>query len=285
MILPAFGVTVGDMAQLVDQGCTLVDTTCGSVLNVWKNVVRYAQDGFTAVIHGKVNHEETRATASQALKYPGGHYLVVLDRDRSADRLRLHPRTAATRRRSSRASATPSRPGFDPDRDLAAHRLRQPDDDADERSRWRSARCSGAAMRERYGEAELAAPLPRLRHDLQRHAGAAGRRPRAPRRASALDLMVVIGGYNSSNTCNLARICAERVPTFHIADPDCLVSADEVRHRPVGAPSTTVQPARRSRRDWLPGTDPLAIGLTAGASTPNNIVGEVIERLARFAAS
>src|SRR5262245_52402054 len=80
VILPAFGVTVGDMARLVDQGCTLVDTTCGSVLNVWKNVVRYAQDGFTAVIHGKVKHEETRATASQALKYPQGRFLVVLDR-------------------------------------------------------------------------------------------------------------------------------------------------------------------------------------------------------------
>ncbi len=68
------------MARLADQGCTLVDTTCGSVLNVWKNVVRYSQDGYTAIIHGKVKHEETRATASQALKYPQGRYLVVLDR-------------------------------------------------------------------------------------------------------------------------------------------------------------------------------------------------------------
>src|SRR5688572_2681081 len=81
VILPAFGVTVSEMAQLVSQGCTLVDTTCGSVLNVWKNVVRYAQDGYTAVIHGKLRHGETRATASQALKYPQGKYLVILDRE------------------------------------------------------------------------------------------------------------------------------------------------------------------------------------------------------------
>src|SRR5687768_13513330 len=80
VILPAFGVTVADMAQFTDQGCTLVDTTCGSVLNVWKNVTRYARDCFTSVIHGKVRHEETRATASQALKYPEGRFLVVLDR-------------------------------------------------------------------------------------------------------------------------------------------------------------------------------------------------------------
>src|SRR4029079_17697751 len=80
VILPAFGVTVGDMSRLVNQGCTLVDTTCGSVLNVWKNVVRYAQDGYTAVIHGKYRHEETRATAAEARKCPSGRYLIVLDR-------------------------------------------------------------------------------------------------------------------------------------------------------------------------------------------------------------
>ena len=79
VIVPAFGVTVEEMLLFQRLGCSLVDTTCGSVLNVWKNVARFAQDGFTAVIHGKVHHEETRATASQALKYPGGHYLVVLD--------------------------------------------------------------------------------------------------------------------------------------------------------------------------------------------------------------
>jgi 4-hydroxy-3-methylbut-2-enyl diphosphate reductase len=99
-----------------------------------------------------------------------------------------------------------------------------------------------------------------------------------------LDLMIVVGGYNSSNTCNLARICAERVTTFHIADPDCLVSADEVRHRPVGAPSTTVSPERVTH-GWLPPSPSLTVGLTAGASTPNNIVGEVIERLGRYASS
>src|SRR3712207_5784744 len=79
VILPAFGVTMGDFERLRAVGCVLVDTTCGSVLNVWKRVEGYARDGFTAIIHGKHYHEETKATASQVMKYPNGRYLVVLN--------------------------------------------------------------------------------------------------------------------------------------------------------------------------------------------------------------
>src|ERR1043166_6078013 len=81
VILPAFGVTIDDFTALRDVGCVLVDTTCGSVLNVWKRVESYARDGFTSLIHGKYYHEETRATASQAEKYPGGHYFIVRNID------------------------------------------------------------------------------------------------------------------------------------------------------------------------------------------------------------
>ena len=96
-----------------------------------------------------------------------------------------------------------------------------------------------------------------------------------------MDVMLVVGGYNSSNTCNLARICAGHATTYHIADPECLISGDEVRHRPVGAPSTTAS-RETITRNWLTPAGTVVIGLTAGASTPNNIVGQVIERLARF---
>jgi 4-hydroxy-3-methylbut-2-enyl diphosphate reductase len=102
VILPAFGVTVDLLAQLDRRGCTLVDTTCGSVLNVWKNVRRYAEGGYTSIIHGKVWHEETQATASQAVQY-GGRYLVVLDRKETG-----LIRTSISRA-ISRASASPIR--------------------------------------------------------------------------------------------------------------------------------------------------------------------------------
>jgi 4-hydroxy-3-methylbut-2-en-1-yl diphosphate reductase len=91
-----------------------------------------------------------------------------------------------------------------------------------------------------------------------------------------LDLMIVIGGYNSSNTCNLARLCSDRLPTFHVADAARLVSASEIRHKPVG------QNGEQTESGWLPPAGPVRIGVTAGASTPNNIVGAVIGRLAGF---
>ena len=184
VILPAFGVTVGDMARLADQGCTLVDTTCGSVLNVWKNVVRYAQDGYTAVIHGKIKHEETRATASQALKYPQGRFLVVLDREEAqfvCDYIRSGGSAAdvprAFRRRRVAGIRSRSRPRAD--------RLREPDDDADVRvARNRRDAAGGDDGPVRRGRTPP--PLPRLRHHLQRDAGTPGRGPRAPRRSPGL---------------------------------------------------------------------------------------------------
>jgi 4-hydroxy-3-methylbut-2-enyl diphosphate reductase len=279
VILPAFGITVQEMADFSSRGCALVDTTCGSVLNVWKNVVRYAQDGFTAVIHGKVKHEETRATASQALKYPLGRYLVVLDREEAAivcDYIRAGGDREAFLDRFRHAAS----PGFDPDVDLARVGC------ANQTTMLMSESLEigemfAAAMRDRYGEADLASHF----RAFDTICSATQERQDAVEAlldSERLDLMIVVGGYNSSNTCNLARICAARVRTYHVADPECLLSAEKIRHRPVGAPSTAPA-AEVVSENWLPATGRIAIGLTAGASTPNNIVGQVIETLERFA--
>jgi 4-hydroxy-3-methylbut-2-en-1-yl diphosphate reductase len=278
VILPAFGVTVGEMAQLTSQGCTLVDTTCGSVLNVWKNVTRYAQDGYTAVIHGKIKHEETRATASQALKYPKGRYLVVLDRAEAeivCNYIRHGGDTATFVAKFGGAASA----GFDPAVDLIRVGC------ANQTTMLMTESLAigemfREAMHARYGEEALAYHFRAFdticSATQERQDAVIALLDQQP-----VDLMLVVGGYNSSNTCNLARICADRVKTFHIADPECLVSPELVRHRPVGAPSTTT-----GREDvttgWLPMTGPLNVGLTAGASTPNNIVGQVIKKLEAF---
>ena len=278
VILPAFGITVQEMLDYSARGCTLVDTTCGSVLNVWKNVVRYAQDGFTAIIHGKVKHEVTRATASQALKYPQGRYLVVLDREEAAfvcDYIRSGGDREAFLARFSGAVS----PDFDPDRDLvrvgcANQTTMLMSESLEIGEMFR------AAMTDRYGEAALAGHF----RAFDTICSATQERQDAVEAlldSEPLDLMIVVGGYNSSNTCNLARICAARVRTYHIADPACLISAERIRHRPVGAPSTAKADEVVSE-NWLPAEGRIVVGLTAGASTPNNIVGQVIETLSRF---
>ena len=274
VILPAFGVTIAELQRFDGSGCTLVDTTCGSVLNVWKNVRRYALDGLTAVIHGKYRHEETQATASQAVAIDGGHYLVVLDVAEATiacDYIRDGGDRDAFLARFAGAVS----PGFDPDIHLQRIGCANQTTMLSSESLY-IGQMFREAIRARFGEADLAhrfrafdtiCSATQDRQDaiiqlLDEH---------------PLDLMVVIGGYNSSNTCNLARICAERVPTFHVADPEGLVSATEVRHRDVATR------AERVSADWLPATGPLVVGITSGASTPDNLVEQAIRRLARFA--
>ena len=257
VILPAFGVTIGEMKRLDQLGCTLVDTTCGSVLNVWKNVKRYATDGLTSVIHGKHWHEETRATASQAVATNGGHYLVVFDKDESA--FACGYITGATTRDAfmTRFKDAVSE-GFDPDQHLqrvgcANQTTMLSTESMEVGEMFRAAmRAATATPRSRAGS------------------GPSTRSAAPPDRQDALirmladqpiDLMIVIGGYNSSNTCNLARICADKVPTFHVAAPDCLVSATQIRHR-------EVHEGRNRQRQLAAGAGPLVVGLTSEASTP-----------------
>jgi 4-hydroxy-3-methylbut-2-enyl diphosphate reductase len=273
VILPAFGVTIATLRDLSERGCTLVDTTCGSVLNVWKNVKRYAQDGFTSVIHGKYWHEETQATASQALQYPGGHYLVVYDEAEAAyvcEYIRRGGDRADFLARFGNAVS----PGFEPDVQLARIGLANQTTMLSSESLAIGEQFRGA-MRDRYGEADLAQRFRAFdticsatqdRQDAVLHL--LDQEP--------LDLMLILGGYNSSNTCNLARICDARLPAYHITNPECLLSPDAIRFKPVGAGEEAVATG------WLPADGPVRIGLTAGASTPDNLVERVIHTVDDF---
>jgi 4-hydroxy-3-methylbut-2-enyl diphosphate reductase len=273
VILPAFGVTIRDLEEFSRLGCTLVDTTCGSVLNVWKNVKRYTQDGYTSIIHGKYWHEETRATASQALHAPDGQYLVVLDQTEAQIVCDYIQHGGVPEAFLERFAAAVS-PGFDPDRHLqrvgcANQTTMLSTESLAIGEMFRS------AMRARHGDAELERRFRAFdticSATQDRQDAVIALLAEAP-----LDLVVVIGGYNSSNTCNLARICEDSVPTYHVADPDGLLSPTEIRHRAVK------DKRERISQDWLPeGT--LNIGLTSGASTPDNLVEAVVRTLDRFA--
>lgn len=271
VILPAFGVTIAAFEALRAVGCVLVDTTCGSVLNVWKRVEAYARDGFTALIHGKHYHEETRATASQVMKHPGGSYLVVRDMSEArevCDYIEGRGDRAGFLAKYGKAAS----PGFDPDVQLR-----------------------------RIGVANQTTMLAKESLAIGEEVGLAMARARGPEARAAdfrtfdticsatqerqdavialleepLDAMIVIGGFNSSNTISLAALCAERVPTYHIEDaPGIDPEASTVHFRVAG-----VKHVESTLGGWMPLGRPVRIGVTAGASTPNNKIGETVARI------
>jgi 4-hydroxy-3-methylbut-2-enyl diphosphate reductase len=269
VILPAFGVAIDVLDGLVARGCTLVDTTCGSVLNVWKNVKRYTAEGVTSIIHGKYWHEETRATASQARQDGRGHYLVVLDRAQ-AQLACDYIRSGGDRQAFMAAFADAASPDFDPDVHLerigcANQTTMLSSESLEVGQMFRT------AMLARYGESELASRF----RAFDTICSATQDRQDAVIALLAehrIDLMLVLGGHNSSNTYNLARMCADTVPTYHVADPNALMSCDQIAHRPVHSHHQVVA------EGWLP-DGPVTVGLTSGASTPDTLVGAVIERL------
>jgi len=273
IILPAFGAPVQWVKKLKERECIVVDTTCGSVLSVWKRVTRYAKKGFTSIIHGKYYHEETKATASQTLKDDGnGKYIVVrnlvetgyvtdfilgrMDADELKEKL-----------------AHGMSPGFDPDEDLVSVGV------ANQTTMLMSETIAVGgelkkAMAERYGEDnldehfELFDTICSATQDRQDALFELLDHP--------LDVMVVVGGYNSSNTNNLEIIAKERVGrSYHIASGDC-IEGDVIRHKPAGTPLDASEEIEEG--GWLP-DGPIRIGLTAGASTPNSQIGLAVGRI------
>ena len=268
VLMPAFGVTVQDFARLRGIGCVVVDTTCGSVLNVWKRVERYARDGFTSVVHGKHYHEETKATVSQVTTYEGGRYLILLNMDEAEAVCRFIEREdnldELERLFRHRVSD-----GFDFVRDLRKVGVANQTTMLANESLAIAARI-GRSLETRYGKDALDEHF----RSFDTICSATQERQDAVLDliAEPLDVMLVIGGYNSSNTANLARICATKLRTYHIADASCIEPADgSIRHKPVD------ERDERDERDWLNGVR--RIGLTAGASTPNNKIGEAVERI------
>ncbi len=272
VIIPAFGVPVRDFRYLRDLGCVLVDTTCGSVLNVWKRVERYARDGYTAIVHGKFFHEETKATASQVSKHTGGKYLIVRNMSEAEVLCRLIQH-GGDGREVAELFAGRTSPEFDFSCDVdrvgianqttmlaseslaIAHRIR-------------------TAMVARYGEAHVADHF----RSFDTICSATQERQDAVLELinEPLDVMIVIGGYNSSNTNHLAKMCSAKHTTYHIADASCIDTATGViRHKPNGADAEVPVP------DWLSDSVRM-IGITAGASTPNNKIGEAIERILKM---
>ncbi|MFZ5802705.1 MAG: 4-hydroxy-3-methylbut-2-enyl diphosphate reductase [Candidatus Omnitrophota bacterium] len=268
VIIPAFGTTTGALAKLQKIGCVLVDTTCGSVMSVWKRVESYSRDGFTSLIHGKYDHEETRATCSRALLHPGGKYIVVRDMAQ-AEKVCAYIRGEGDRKAFLAEFAGAVSEGFDPDRDLERIGCANQTTMLSSESMEIADRVA-FAFTKRYGKEDLAA---RFRHFDTICSATQDRQDAVLALAcDGVALMLVVGGYNSSNTGHLVEISLKHCPAYHVQDAACLLSAQAIRHKNVHDVRII------ETRDWLPPGE-ITVGVTAGASTPNRVVEEVIERI------
>jgi len=270
VLIPAFGVRYADFERLREIGCVLVDTTCGSVLNVWKRVEQYARDGYTAAVHGKHFDEETKATTSQVTKYEGGKYIIVRNMEETELVCRYITGDAEVSEMEQTFGYKVS-DGFDFTRDLQRIGVANQTTMLAGESVAIARRLS-EALAARYGEDQLDEHF----RNFDTICSATQERQDAilELMEEPLDAVIVIGGYNSSNTNNLARICSKKVTTYHISDATCIdTESGAIRHKPVDQEDETEQ------ADWLPGLK--RIGITAGASTPNNKMGETIERILR----
>jgi 4-hydroxy-3-methylbut-2-en-1-yl diphosphate reductase len=272
VIVPAFGAETTLMKLISTRGCMVVDTTCGDVMSVWKRVRGYAKGGFTSIIHGKASHEETRATSSRALGDDGnGHYLVVLtlaDVDYVCDYIRKGGDRQAFLDRFSAASACSQ--GFDPELHLkcigVANQTTMLKSETEEiQRRLKLAvedRDAGSSANFQVFDTICGATQDRqdgLFHLLQK----------------PLDLLLVVGGYNSSNTTHLVEIGEQQLPTFFIRTAECLTSLEQIIHFDLH-----LKAEKTSYSGKLADvSEPIIIGITAGASCPNNLIEDTLLRV------
>lgn len=269
VIVPAFGTEVSTLEAIKQRGCQIVDTTCGDVMSVWKRVRQNAREDVTSIIHGKAEHEETKATSSRAISGGSGHYLVVLtleETDAVCDYIRHGGDRAAFLERFRGAYSE----GFDPDLHLkrvgVANQTTMLRGETEEVQRR-----IAAAIRDRDGEE----PAKEHFRFFDTICGATQERQDALRNmlTEPLDLLLVVGGYNSSNTSHLAEMGEVVLPTYFIRNASRLESAHRITHFDLHRHSEVVT------EGWLPTHRPLICGITAGASCPNNLIEDTILRL------
>ena len=272
VIVPAFGAPTSFMDRLAEIGCHVIDTTCGDVMKVWRRVRDYAKKEVTSIIHGKSGHEETRATASRALGAANnGHYLVILTLD-DADYVGDYIRGKGNRDELLEKFTGAYSNGFDPDLHLqrvgVANQTTMLQSETEElQNRIRQAVIDRDNSEENY-------------HVFDTICGATQERQNAlfemlnTKEQKPMDLLLVVGGYNSSNTTHLAEIGEETLPTFFIRNAKCMESLEKIIHYDLHHKEEV-----KSNYPGLMLEDkPIIIGVTAGASCPNNLIESTIVR-------
>lgn len=268
VIIPAFGTEVSTRKSLEAKGCDLVDTTCGDVMSVWKRVRQYSTENVTSIIHGKAKHEETKATTSQARAYGSGHYLVVFTLAET-DYVCNYILNGGNKEEFLEKFKGAYSNGFDPDIHLTAvgvanqtTMLRGETEEVQRRIK--------NVMIQKYGADQIEKHF----RFFDTICGATQDRQDALEKLlrEPMDLLLVIGGYNSSNTSHLAEMGEAKLPTYFIKNAAKMASEKLICHY------NQHKGEEVETHDWLPGGK-ITVGITAGASCPNNLIEDTIRRL------
>ena len=263
VILPAFGASVTEMELLNDKGCTIVDTTCPWVSKVWNSVEKHKKKDYTSIIHGKYRHEETVATSSFA-----GTYLVVLNL-KEAQYVCDYIMNGGNKEEFLDKFKNAHSEGFDPDKDLI--RLGVANQTTMLKSETEQiGKLFETTLLKKYGPTEL------NEHFMSFNTICDATQERQDAMLNLVeedvDLMVVIGGFNSSNTTHLQEISIEKeIPSYHIDSDKRILSGNKIEHKPLEKEIET-------KENWLP-DGKIVVGVTSGASTPDKVVEAVIERI------
>lgn len=286
VIIPAFGATNEDKARLIRRGLSIRenDATCMLVEKVWKAARRYAQEGYTVLIHGKSEHEETKATFSNSSSH--GPALMIRNMDharRLAEVIQADRSEKAALFEKSFAGLYSQ--GFDPLRDLERIAV------VNQTTLLRNETLSiidylRDVIASKYGEGEVANHLwSKGKGDTLCYATQVNQDALHKAVEQPIDAALVVGGKNSSNTFQLYRVCAERFgeSAHYIQSEDNILSLESVRHYifpyNLSIAPTTVKEVRPFFQK--PTAKPRIL-LTGGASCPDGIIQQVIHRINSF---
>jgi 4-hydroxy-3-methylbut-2-enyl diphosphate reductase len=287
VIIPAFGATDDDKARLVRKGIAVFqhDATCMLVEKVWKAARTYGRDGYTVVIHGKSEHEETKATFANTRRYAQAVIVRNLEETRRLIAL-AGSRDPAERARFYEVFAGKFTPGFDVDRDLQRVAVVN-----QTTLLMNETRAIIQALREGFAEihgpdrpGEPARVGGSGRHDTLCYATQVNQDALARALQEPLDAAFVIGGKNSSNTYQLYRLCEQKLPgrAFFIQSEASIKSRESVEHYVFPgheSAGSTHAGHVETHPLWPDDFSPKQVLITGGASCPDGIIQQVIHRI------